>query len=80
MEVRFEGEQDITYGYTKDDLGFLRKQVVLPFNSQGTLAMARDEFDSNRCVCARIGLLGTSVPKILETHHVENLGKFCNVP
>eukprot|EP00241_Pyramimonas_parkeae_P002313 CAMPEP_0114245588 /NCGR_PEP_ID=MMETSP0058-20121206/11982_1 /TAXON_ID=36894 /ORGANISM="Pyramimonas parkeae, CCMP726" /LENGTH=444 /DNA_ID=CAMNT_0001358663 /DNA_START=49 /DNA_END=1383 /DNA_ORIENTATION=+ len=47
MEVRFEGEQDITYGYTKDDLGFLRKQVVLPFNSQGTLAMARDEFDSN---------------------------------
>jgi len=47
MEIKFEGEPEITYGATKDELGLLRKQVVLPFNSLGTMAMARSEFESN---------------------------------
>jgi len=49
MEVRYQGEQEPTYGATKEDLGLMRKQVVLPFNAQGTLAMARNEFEANRC-------------------------------
>ena len=48
MEVRYVGESEITYGYSKEDLGLKRKDVVLPFNAQGTLAMARDEFETNR--------------------------------
>eukprot|EP00193_Tetraselmis_chui_P009666 CAMPEP_0177771402 /NCGR_PEP_ID=MMETSP0491_2-20121128/11561_1 /TAXON_ID=63592 /ORGANISM="Tetraselmis chuii, Strain PLY429" /LENGTH=455 /DNA_ID=CAMNT_0019288925 /DNA_START=172 /DNA_END=1539 /DNA_ORIENTATION=- len=47
MEVRYEGEAEATYGYTKEELGLMRKQVVLPFNALGTLAMARKDIDAN---------------------------------
>mmetsp|Transcript_2636 Transcript_2636/g.6604 ORF Transcript_2636/g.6604 Transcript_2636/m.6604 type:complete len:141 (-) Transcript_2636:113-535(-) len=47
MEVRYQGEKEPTYGYTKEELGLMRKQVVLPFNALGTVAMARDEADAN---------------------------------
>lgn len=49
MEVRYQGEEKPTYGATKEELGLMRKQVVLPFNAQGTMAMAHNDFDGNRC-------------------------------
>jgi len=47
LEVRYQGEVTPEYGMSKEELGLMRKQVVLPFNALGTLAMARQEFESN---------------------------------
>ena len=48
MEVRYQDEQEPTYSATKEELGLMRKQVVLPFNALGTLAMAHGDFETNR--------------------------------
>lgn len=47
FEVRARGDSSPTYGETLEEQGRPRAQPVLPFNSFGTLAMARNEFETN---------------------------------
>ena len=47
LEVLAQGDKAPTYGITLEDAGRYRDQVVLPFSSYGTVAMARPESDAN---------------------------------
>ena len=47
LEVLAQGDKAPTYGITLEDAGRYRAQVVLPFSSYGTVAMARPEGDAN---------------------------------
>ncbi|XP_059294119.1 peptidyl-prolyl cis-trans isomerase, chloroplastic [Lycium ferocissimum] len=47
LEIMVIGEKVPFYGETLEDLGLYKAQTRLPFNAFGTMAMAREEFDSN---------------------------------
>ncbi|CAM8930434.1 unnamed protein product [Rhodiola kirilowii] len=47
LEIMADGEKSPFYGETLEELGLYKAQTKLPFNAFGTMAMAREEFDSN---------------------------------
>ncbi|XP_061946946.1 peptidyl-prolyl cis-trans isomerase CYP38, chloroplastic isoform X2 [Populus nigra] len=47
LEIMVNGEKSPFYGTTLEELGLYKAQTRLPFNAFGTMAMARDEFESN---------------------------------
>ncbi|VFQ73540.1 unnamed protein product [Cuscuta campestris] len=47
LEIMVIGEKVPFYGSTLEELGLFKAQTRLPFNAFGTMAMARDEFESN---------------------------------
>ncbi|KAG6742805.1 hypothetical protein POTOM_053745 [Populus tomentosa] len=47
LEIMVNGEKFPFYGTTLEELGLYKAQTRLPFNAFGTMAMARDEFESN---------------------------------
>lgn len=47
LELSFKGDKELYYGSTSEDEGRGASAAVLPFQSYGTLGMARDEFEAN---------------------------------
>ena len=47
LELSFKGDKDLVFGSTSEDEGRGAAAAVLPFQSYGTLGMARDEFEAN---------------------------------
>lgn len=47
LEIKVVGEKEPIYEDSLEDLGMPNAQPILPFNAFGTLAWAREEFESN---------------------------------